>query len=126
MKKNILVIDDDESIRFILKNILQKDYNVETCENGNQGLIYLQNGNIPDLIILDLVMPEIDGFDFLKNIKKSTYFNSIPIIVLSAKENSVEKVKCLKLGADDYIVKPFNPEELLLRTLSLFKRAKLI
>ncbi len=126
MKNSILVIDDDESIRFILKHILQQDYIVETRENGYQGLIYLQEGNIPDLIILDLVMPEVNGFEFLENIKKSNYFNSIPVIVLSAKENSEEKIKCLKLGADDYIVKPFNPEELRLRTLSLFRRAKLI
>ena len=126
MKKTILALDDDESIRVILKHIFQEDYIVETRENGNQGLIFLQSGNIPDLIILDLVMPKVDGFEFLKNKKKSTYFNTVPVIVLSAKENSIEKIKCFKLGADDYIVKPFNPEELRLRTLSLFKRAKLI
>ena len=122
MKKKILVIDDDESIRFILKHVLHKDYEIVCEENGCEGLIYLQKGNIPDLIILDLIMPEMNGVDFIKNIKQSNYFNSIPIIVLSAKENSKEKIECFKLGADDYIIKPFNPEELKLRTLNLLKR----
>lgn len=122
MKKKILVIDDDQSIRFILKHVLHKDYEIVSKENGREGLIYLQKGNIPDLIILDLIMPEMNGVDFIKNIKQSNYFNSIPIIVLSAKENSKEKIECFKLGADDYIIKPFNPEELKLRTFNLLKR----
>ena len=122
MKKKILVIDDDESIRFILNHFLHKDYEIVCKKNGQEGLVYLQKGNIPDLIILDLIMPEMNGVDFIKNIKQSNYFNSIPIIVLSAKENSKEKIECFKLGADDYIIKPFNPEELKLRTFNLLKR----
>ena len=126
MKYKILVIDDDKSIRFIVSNFLKKEFDVYTEKSCMSGLAHLQNKSTPDVIILDLILPNESGYDFIKIIKQSNFFKSIPILVLSAKENSVEKVKCLKLGADDYIVKLFNSEELLLRTLSLFKRAKLI
>jgi len=77
--------------------------------------MWLQEGNIPDLILTDLQMPNMDGMELIKRVKTSGYFSDIPIIVLSSKDSSKDRIDCLKLGAEDYIMKPFNPEELLIR-----------
>ncbi|MBL4593129.1 MAG: response regulator [Flavobacteriales bacterium] len=124
--KKILVIDDDSSIRMLLNHLLKKDYSIKLKENGYDALLYLQEGNVPDMIISDLSMPKMNGYDFLKNIRASNFFNNIPLIVLSANENSSERINCLRKGADDYMVKPFNPEELRIRVANLFKRVKKI
>jgi DNA-binding response OmpR family regulator len=82
----------------------------------------LQNGNIPDLIITDLKTPEIGGLEFIKQIKASNFFQSIPVMVLSGEESSEMIVKCLDAGADDFIVKPFNPKELEARIKVVLRR----
>lgn len=122
MKKKILVIDDELSIRMLLENFLSKTYSVITKNDGMDGLGWLEEGNIPDLIVADIQMPNLDGYEFVKNLRSSGYFRHIPIIMLSGIESSNEKIKCLKLGADDYIVKPFNPEELAIRIELLISR----
>ncbi len=122
MKKKILVIDDELSIRMLLENFLNKTYNVVTKNDGMEGLSWLEEGNIPDLIVADIQMPNLDGYEFVKNVRASGYFRDIPLIMLSGIESSTEKIKCLKLGADDYIVKPFNPEELAIRIELLISR----
>jgi len=122
MKKKVLVIDDELSIRMLLENFLNKTYTVVTKNDGMEGLGWLEEGNIPDLIVADIQMPNLDGYDFVKNLRASGYFRHIPIIMLSGIESTSEKIKCLKLGADDYIVKPFNPEELALRIELLISR----
>jgi DNA-binding response OmpR family regulator len=114
MKKKILVIDDERTIRVLLENFL-KEYVVTTKNDGLEGLSWLQEGNMPDLIVADIQMPNLDGYEFVKQLRASGYFKDIPLIVLSGIESTAEKVKCLKLGANDYLVKPFNPEELALR-----------
>lgn len=122
MKKNVLIIDDELSIRILLENYLKKDYNVVTKNDGMDALKWMEEGNIPDLIVADIQMPNLDGYEFIKNIRASGFFKHIPIIMLSGIESSSEKIKCLKLGADDYIVKPFNPEELSVRIEILLSR----
>lgn len=122
MKKNVLVIDDELSIRMLLENFLNKTYTVVTKNDGMEGLGWLEEGNVPDLIVADIQMPNLDGYEFVKNLRASGYFRHIPIIMLSGIESTSEKIKCLKLGADDYIVKPFNPEELALRIELLISR----
>ncbi len=77
---------------------------------------------MPDLIVADIQMPNMNGNDFIKNIRASGFFKEIPLIMLSGIESSQEKVKCLKLGANDYMVKPFNPEELSIRIELLLAR----
>jgi len=122
MKKNILVIDDELSIRMLLENYLSKKYKVVTKVDGQEGIKYLEEGNMPDLIVVDIQMPNLDGYEFLKQLKASGFFKNIPIIMLSGIESSQERVKFLKMGADDYIVKPFNPEELSIRIDNLISR----
>lgn len=110
--KKIVAIDDEISIRFILESTLKSQYEIITFENGKEALEYLQKGNLPDLIICDLQMPEINGYDLTKQIRSSGFFDDIPIIILSGIEESSEKIKCFEMGADDYVVKPFNPKEI--------------
>jgi DNA-binding response OmpR family regulator len=120
----ILIIDDDTSIRYLLNHLLADEYETEIVENGFDALAMMQNGNIPDLIISDLSMPKMDGNDFISNIKTSSFFNQIPVIVLSANDSSSERINCLKKGAHDFLVKPFNPEELLIRVKNILSRTK--
>jgi two-component system, chemotaxis family, chemotaxis protein CheY len=110
--KKIMAIDDEKSIRFILENTFKKEFEVSQWDNGLDALNDLQSGNLPDLIICDIEMPQMNGFDFIKQIRASGFFDDIPLIMLSGKEDSADKIKCFELGADDYILKPFNPKEL--------------
>lgn len=111
MKKTILIIDDEQSIRLLLENFLMKQYNVVSKGDGQQALEWLE-GNLPDLIICDVQMPVIDGYSFLEKIRERGYTRHTPIIMLSGVENSKERIKCYRLGAQDFLAKPFNPEEL--------------
>ncbi len=115
MKKKILAIDDEKSIRFIIENTFNKDFEVTSISNGMDALFYLQSGNLPDLIICDVEMPVLNGFEFIRRIRESGFFDEIPLIMLSGKEESADKIKCFEMGADDYVLKPFNPKELIAR-----------
>ncbi len=122
MKKKILVVDDELSIRLLLENYLGKSYEVTTKSNGMEAMKWLQDGNLPDLIVADIQMPNLDGIQFIAQIRASGFYKDIPLIMLSGIESSQEKIKCLKMGANDYVVKPFNPEELSLRIEILLAR----
>lgn len=113
--KQVLVIDDEPIMRKLLQQILKDKYEVILKENGREALEWMYSGNIPDLVVADLNMPEIDGFEYIEKVRESGFFNDVPLIVLSGEESSAERIKCLKLGANDYLIKPFNPEELGLR-----------
>ena len=111
MKKKILVVDDEKSIRLLLENFLSQNFDVVAINNGHDALVWLE-GNLPDLIISDIQMPEMDGYDFLVNVRQRGFTKHTPFIMLSARSESKERIKCYKLGAQDYLTKPFNPEEL--------------
>lgn len=121
MKKTVLIVDDKPEIRNLLNMFLSKDYDIVAFENGKSAYEWLQAGNKPDGIISDIQMPELDGRKFLSLIKSSGVFHSIPIIMLSSIHNSDERIKLLDMGADDYLVKPFNPAELKIRLAKLMK-----
>lgn len=120
--KKILIIDDKPSISRLIVQVLNKTFNVTTKEDGLQALAWLQGGSIPDLIITDLQMPNMDGVEFIRRVKESGFFRNIPVVVLSSKDSSNDRIKCLKMGAEDYLVKPFNPEELLIRVERILNR----
>ncbi len=124
-RKEIIIIDDDSSIRLLLEHVLKVQYEVVVMTNGYDALAFMQQGNIPDLIISDLSMPVMDGNTFIDNIKSSNFFKHTPCIVLSANDTSSGKITCLKKGIDDFLVKPFNPEELLFRVKNLLQRTKI-
>jgi two-component system KDP operon response regulator KdpE len=116
----ILVVDDEAPIRRWLKvNLETRGYTVDTAETGEQGIKALENRR-PDLLILDLLMPGMGGIDVVRQLRS---VSTIPIIVLSAIGEEVQKVQALELGADDYMTKPFGMEELFARIRSLLRRA---
>ena len=120
-REEILVIDDQPIMLKLLDQILKDRYDVVALENGKEALEWMYSGNIPDLVVADLNMPEIDGFEYIQRIRESGFFYDVPLIVLSGEESSSERIKCLKLGANDYLIKPFNPEELRLRIDNLIR-----
>ncbi|QNR23549.1 response regulator [Croceimicrobium hydrocarbonivorans] len=120
-REEILVIDDQPIMLKLLEQILKDRYDVVALENGKEALEWMYSGNIPDLVVADLNMPEIDGFEYIQRIRESGFFYDVPLIVLSGEESSSERIKCLKLGANDYLIKPFNPEELRLRIDNLIR-----
>lgn len=115
MKKRILILDDKESIAKIVSFYLSSEFDIVWLENPIKGIAWLQSGNIPDLIISDIKMPEMRGDEFLRYIKSNEIFKSIPVIMLSSEDSTSERIRLLSEGADDYIVKPFNPMELKIR-----------
>ncbi len=115
----ILVIDDEVQIADIIKFNLEKEgYEVDTASDGEKGIEKVSSFQ-PDLLILDIMMPKIDGFEVLKQVRKKYKF---PIIMLTAKEDEVDKVLGLELGADDYVVKPFSMRELIARVNANLRR----
>ena len=111
MNHKILVIDDEPSICILLENFLSKKYEV-TCEyDGLEALRWLES-NLPDLIICDIQMPIMNGYMFLEKLRQRGYTKHTPVIMLSGVESSKERIKCYQLGAQDFLAKPFNPEEL--------------
>lgn len=123
MKQRILLVEDEIALRENLKlNLELEDYKVIAVERGDQALDRFRNEKF-DLIILDVMLPEINGFDVLKVIRLEN--TSIPVLFLTAKNTSADIIEGLKIGADDYLTKPFNLEELLLRIKKLISRSKI-
>ena len=117
-KKRIMVVDDDPAIlRLLSMNLKARGYEVTTATNGEESLGAVQKDFI-DLIILDLMMPKVDGVEVCRRIRE---WSDIPIIILSARGDEKDKVKCLELGADDYLTKPFGIGELIARVKTAFR-----
>jgi two-component system phosphate regulon response regulator OmpR len=122
-KTHILIVDDDNRIRDLLKEYLKENnYIVSTSENAENAKVKLSHLKF-DLIVLDVMMPGQNGYDFTKEIKKKI---NIPIILLTAKGEVENRIKGLELGADDYLGKPFEPKELLLRIRNIINKNKKI
>ena len=111
MKKKILIVDDEVSICLLLENFLSKNYDVVSLNNGLDALLWLDT-TIPDLIISDIQMANMDGYEFLTKLRERGFAKHTPCIMLSGKSESKERIKCYQLGAQDYLTKPFNPQEL--------------
>ena len=119
MKTRILVIDDDVHISELLKLYLEKeDYEVEVAHDGGEGLEKFKSFE-PKLVLLDIMLPVMDGWQVCREIRR---INNTPIIMLTAKGETFDKVLGLELGADDYIVKPFEPKELIARVKAILRR----
>lgn len=119
MEEKILVVDDESAISDIIKfNFEKEGYLIDTADNG-KGAIKLAAENDYDLILLDIMMPKLNGFEALREIRKSS---DVPVIMLTAREDEVDKVLGLELGADDYVVKPFSMRELLARVKAVLRR----
>ncbi len=122
MKKSIAIVDDEPDIvELITYHLKKENFKVNEFYDGESLLSYIEN-YIPDLIILDLMLPEIDGLEICRILKKENRTSLIPIIMLTAKGTEIDKVVGLELGADDYIVKPFSPRELVARVKAVLRR----
>ena len=122
--KKLLLIDDDPNLILLVKDYLEfRGYNVDTAENGREALEVLDQ-NVPDMIICDVMMPEMDGYALVKHIREEPVTNRIPVLFLSAKGQSQDRVKGLNEGADVYMVKPFEPEELVAQVESSLSQLK--
>ena len=122
--KKILVIDDEEDYLNLVKTILEpQGYSVLTATDGHTGMEKLSLEK-PDLLILDINMPEINGFNVCEKIRTSGEFKHIPIIMLTVRRKEEDKIKGLETGADDYITKPFHPRELISRVKTVLRRAE--
>lgn len=120
--ESILIIEDEVDIaKLVGFNFERNGYLVDIAYDGRQGLKKILK-NQPDLVILDLMLPEIDGYKILKKMQRDTRSHSIPVIMLTAKSQIDDRLKGLELGADDYITKPFSPKELILRAKAILKR----
>lgn len=120
----ILVVDDEPDILSVLVYHLSREgYRVTTAVNG-QGALTMADAERPDLIILDLMLPGMDGYEVLQRLRRADRTNSIPVILLTARRAEDERVRGFEVGADDYITKPFSARELTLRVEALLRRAK--
>ena len=121
-KTSILLVEDEENLQEALKlNLELEDYEVTSAYDGVEALKAIQHEHF-DLMILDIMLPEMDGITVIETIRLQN--NDIPILILSARNNSADRVLGLKKGADDYLTKPFNLEELLLRVHKLVDKSK--
>ena len=119
MTKTILVVDDKDSVRTLLRDFLiAQQFRVATATNGREALLVARQES-PDLVILDIMMPEMDGYEFIRHYRRE---QDTPIILLTAKIEETDKVIGLELGADDYITKPFGMAELLARLRVVLRR----
>jgi two-component system KDP operon response regulator KdpE len=118
--KLILVVDDEpRMVRFVQMNLELEGYQVSTAGDGMEAIDKVREG-IPDLVILDIMMPEMDGYETLERIRQ---ISNVPVIMLTVKAEEEDKVRGLELGADDYVTKPFSPRELMSRVKAALRRA---
>jgi diguanylate cyclase (GGDEF)-like protein len=124
MKERVLVVDDDPDIvQFVRMNLELEGYDVETASNGLLALEAIKD-RVPDLVLLDVMMPEMDGLSVLSRMRRSPATASTPVIILTARALADDRVRGLDLGADDYITKPFDLEELIARVRTVLRRAQ--
>ncbi|MBK6325021.1 MAG: response regulator transcription factor [Chloroflexi bacterium] len=118
-KDTILVVDDEANIRDLARMYLEKDgYRVDTMTNGRDALAYIKK-TPPTLMVLDLMLPEIDGWEVCRRVRAES---GLPIIMLTARDDDIDKIVGLEMGADDYLTKPFNPRELVARVRAILRR----
>lgn len=115
LMKKILIVDDKESVAKVISFYLKTDYELTWFDNPIKAISWLQQGNIPDLIISDIRMSGMNGAEFLQYLKHNELFKLIRVIMLSSEDSTSARIKFLEEGADDYIVKPFNPMEIKVR-----------
>jgi len=122
-KKTILIVDDEEDLLELMSfNLSKEGYRVLTAQDGEQCLNMVKK-SLPDLIVLDLMLPGIDGLEVARTLKRNPQTEHIPIVMLTAKSEEADIVTGLELGADDYVTKPFSPRVLLARIRSVLRRA---
>jgi phosphate regulon transcriptional regulator PhoB len=122
MAREVLVVEDEPDIRRLVVLHLERDgFRCRTATNGSDALREVKAG-VPDLIVLDLMLPELDGLEVCRRLRRDTSTASVPIIMLTAKSDEVDRIVGLEMGADDYVAKPFSPKELVARVRAVLRR----
>ncbi len=116
-KLYILIIEDDKGLRSLLRAVLEKKYQLVCADSALMGMnwLYDNDNELPDLIIIDIDLPDISGMDMLEQMKNNAFFENIPLIALSSEKDQQIAARCYELGVEGYFVKPFNPDYLLLK-----------
>lgn len=120
-KRTILIIDDEVDSLALLSRALGTSFDIVTKHDGSEAVRWLQSGNVPDLIITDVMMPNMDGAEFVKILRSSKAHRQTPIVVVSGNSDVRTRIKFLQLGANEFLGKPVHPEELALRINNIFK-----
>lgn len=113
MKKQILAIDDSKAIRFLLQTVLGKDYTVVTAPDGCSAMYWLSKRNLPDLIIMDAQLPDMNDWELVEQLATSGIYRDIPIMVISSLDKVLVDSKCAEFGVTENFTKPFNPVDLI-------------
>ena len=122
MGKRIVIVEDEEKVVSLIRAVLSREgFDIKSAPDGISGLTLVQE-EIPDLLILDLMLPSLDGFEICREIRMDPRTAQIPVIILTCKSEELDKVLGLELGADDFITKPFSPRELLARVKAVLRR----
>ncbi len=123
LKKHILIVEDEPDIIELLKlNLTREGFAVSSAENGEDALKFIKHNQVPDLVLLDLMLPGIDGLEVCRALKSSPATAGIPIIMLTAKDDESDIVSGIELGAEDYVTKPFSIKVLIARVKSILRR----
>lgn len=124
MKTKVLLIEDDANITELVRyNLERSDYEVEACSDGEEGL-YLAAQKTPDVILLDWMLPNLSGLEICRQLRRNKETVNVPIIMLTARAEEPDRIRGLETGADDYIVKPFSPKELMARIQAVLRRVR--
>jgi DNA-binding response OmpR family regulator len=126
MTHNLLLVDPDRFVAHVLRHTLGPEFKISTLPNGLEAMNWLEAGNHPDVIITELDLPYVDGYEFIQLVRSSSLLRHLPIIVLSAEDDSTTRVSCLERGADGYLSKPFNPYEIRAKAKAILRRMHLV
>jgi CheY-like chemotaxis protein len=122
-KANILIIEDHDAVRLLLGLTFKKEYHVVTKRDGIEGLAWLAAGNMPDLIMLDMQMPRLNGLEFLRQLRSSGFFAQIPVLLVSGNDDATQNAQIFDLGIVDFIPKPFNPVTLREKVIAILEKS---
>jgi phosphate regulon transcriptional regulator PhoB len=124
MANRVLIVEDEPDIRELLAFHLERDgFHVTKAKSGGDALRHIKSG-LPDLVLLDLMLPEVDGLEVCRRIRQDPRTTALPIVMLTAKGEELDRILGLELGADDYIVKPFSPKEVVARVRAVLRRSR--
>lgn len=118
----VLMVEDEEDVAFILRFLLERHgYAVEHAADGRIALDRIDRGDPPDLVLMDLMLPYHDGLELVEHLRRQADWHAVPVLMLTAKAREADIVRALELGVDDYVTKPFQPEEVLARIRRLLR-----
>jgi len=126
MKPKVYVVDNNATMREFLYNYFEREYDIKTFESGIETLYSIYNKEKPQLIIMEHELPGVSGLKVLKNLKASEFYKDIPVLFVSRSQSSSVRVECLKAGAEDFLIKPFNPSELRVKISKIINTTTLL